>query len=105
MDAAIYVPRELELWRWWAMCHAAIEVGGWHYRTLIRDWHQVVDTSYHGPERIIVTPSVGILPPGRLPRLVAADDMLWTPRPRVGEGRPRRPYRLREPGQPEDRTA
>jgi hypothetical protein len=89
LRSVIYVPSGLELDRWLAVCAEAVDAHGWDLSAVVRCWEDVTQLIRGGLLDLVVTGSREHLPPDRLPRVVAVDE-LETPAIPPGQRRPQR---------------
>jgi len=67
--AIIFIPENIDLGRWIAICSAYCVAQGYMLHLVVRRWADVDRLVVDGEPIVIVTPSRDMLPPDRLPRL------------------------------------
>lgn len=74
--SVLYVPQGVELWRWLAALTACGQGQGWHVGGYTRDWHELVNLLASGHYQVGLHASEAHLPPDRVPRLAAMDELV-----------------------------
>lgn len=88
IQAVIYIPGWADLIAAERSCLETAGTHGVHPDTLARDWQEVARLVHSDQLDLLIVASRDHLPPGRLPRIVAADDYDWTTPPPATAGRP-----------------
>lgn len=73
--AVLYIPDGMELWRWLPELMREADGRGWATGAYTRDWAELARLLGTGEYEYGLVPSMAALPPDRLPRVVAADEI------------------------------